>query len=119
MSKKIRISLQANLALPRLAFLARVVLHVAVLFVVGLFPSATPGFGLLAATEFEAPMDQDESSGEEAISVLARTRARREQPGSLLLAPVRCGTNLSAASRVDVPRSGHRLPNNLLAPLRC
>ena len=88
MSKNLPRSLQAKLALPRLAFLARAVVHIAVLLVVALFPSATPSFGLFTATEFEAPMDQDESSEEEAISVLARTRAGRERPGSQLLAPV-------------------------------
>ena len=119
MSKKTPTSLQAKHAFPRGAFFARVLLQASVLFVVALFPCATPSFGLLTVAESEAPVDQDESSEEEAISVQARTRVGRNRPGSPLLVPVRDGLNLATASIAVVPHSGHRLPNNLLAPLRC
>ena len=83
------------------------------------FPCATPSFGLLNVTESEAPVDQDESSEEEAISVQARTRVGRDQPGLRLLVPVHGGLSLATASIASLPHSGHRLSNNLLAPLRC
>jgi len=118
-SKNTPISLRAKHALPRVEFLARVLLHSSVLFVVALFPCATPSFGLLNVTESEAPVDQDESSEKEAISVQARTRVGGDQPDSPLLVPMRGGLSLAVASIASVPNSGHRLPNNLLVPLRC
>ena len=113
------LSVQAKRALPRMAFFARVLLHSSVLFVMALFPCATPSFVLLTETESEAPVNQEELSEEEAISVQARTRVGRDQPASPLLGAVRGGLSLATASIAGVPHSGHRLPNNLLAPLRC
>ena len=118
MSKKTPTSLQAKHVLASVALFARDWLHSSVLFAVALLPCTTPSFGMLNSTEFEAPVDQHESSAEEAISVQARTRVGRDQPGSPLLVPVRGGLSLATASIAVVPHSGHRLPNNLLAPLR-
>jgi hypothetical protein len=119
MSRKTPTSLQAKHALASVAFFARVLLHSSVLFVVALFPCTEPGIGLLNSTESEAPVDQDESSEEEAISEQARTGVGRDQPGSPLPVPVRVGLSLTTVGIARVPNSGHRLPNNLLAPLRC
>jgi len=84
MSKSTPTSLQAKHALPRVATFARVLMHSSVLFVVALFLCATPGLGLLNVPESEAPVDQDESPEEEAISVQAPTRVGRGQLGSSL-----------------------------------
>lgn len=89
------------------------------MLVAAFFPCAASSFGLLNVVESEAPFDQDESSQENAISVQIRTRAGRDQPGLQLPAPVRASLNVATASIAAVPHSGHRLPNNLLAPLRC
>lgn len=111
--------LQARHALSRVAFSTRVALHFSVLFVLALFPCHTPSVGLLDLTESEAPLDQDESSEEAAVGVQARTHIRRRQAGFSLLVPVRGGLSLSTAGTANIPHSGHRLPNNLMAPLRC
>ena len=119
MSKCRSTTLLAKHALPRAAFFSRILLHSCVLFVVVLFSCTAPGLGLLAVTGSEAPVDQDESSEEEAISVQARARVVRDQPGSPLLVPVRGGLSLATSGVAGVPHSGHRLPNHLLSPLRC
>jgi hypothetical protein len=119
MSKKSPTSLQAKHALPWVAFFARVLLHSSVLLVGALFPCATPTLGLLTVAESEAPVDEDESSEELAISVRDRTRVDRDPPGSPLLGPVRGGLSLAPSSTASVTNSGHRLPNNQLAPLLC
>lgn len=119
MSKNRPTRLRAKHALPRVAIFARVLLHSSVLFVVALFPCATPSFGLLNATESEAPVDQDESSEEEAINVQARTRVGRDQPGFRRLGPVHGGLKVATVNITSLPHSGHRLSNHLLAPLRC
>ncbi len=110
MSKKTPTSLQAKHALASVAFFARVLLHSSALFLVALFPCTPPSFALLNATESEAPVDQDESSEEEAISVQARTRVGRNQPGPPLLVPLPGGVSLATASIAGVPYSGHRPP---------
>ena len=119
MSKHAPTLFQTHRALPRAAFLARALLHAAVLLVMSVFPCTPPGLELLNVAESEAPFDQDQSSEEEAISVHARARVGRGQPGWPLLVPVRGGLSLVTAEVATAPRSGHRLPNDLLAPLRC
>ncbi|MDA1051184.1 MAG: hypothetical protein O3C40_11985 [Planctomycetota bacterium] len=119
MSKKTQTSFQAKHALARVAFFARVLLHSSMLFVVALFPCATPGMGLVNVTESEAPADQDESSAKEAISLQCRTRVVRNQPSSSFVVPMRSGLGLAAAKIAGHLHTGHRLSNNLLAPLRC
>ncbi len=119
MSKKTPTSLRAKHALRCVAFFARVLLYSSVLFVVAFFPCNTPTFGLLTVAESEAPVDEGESSEDVAISVRVRTQVDRDQLGSQLLGPVRGGLSLATSSTASVTNSGHRLPNNLLAPLRC
>lgn len=119
MSKNWPTSLQAKYVARRVAFFARILLHSSVLFVLALFPCATPSFGLLTETESEAPVDQDESSEKEATGVQARTRVGHNELGSRLVVSVRGGSSLTAVNIAVVPHSGHRLPNNLLVPLRC
>lgn len=112
MSKSSPKSFPSEWLLPRLA------LHSLVLIVVVLLPCTTPSLGLRNSSESEAPVDEDESLKKEAISTQARTRIGRSQPGRPLLMPVLVGLRCSAGIS-SFPRSGHRLPNNLLAPLRC
>ena len=111
---------QVKRLFPRMAFSARVALHSSVLFVVALFPCAESSIGLLHLTESETPVDRDESSDEAANSVQVRTRVRRnrQRPGSSLLVTVHGGQSLPTAGIARTPQSGHRLPNNLMAPLR-
>jgi hypothetical protein len=120
MSKNTLIPLQAKYAIRRVTLLASVLLHCSVLFAVTLFPCATPWLGRVNATESEAPVDQDESSAKEAISLQPRTRAVRKQPGSpLLVVPMHGGLSHAAAKIAGHLHTGHRLSNGLLAPLRC
>ncbi len=119
MSKITPISLQAKHAIRKVALLASVLLHCSVFFVVALFPCAAPSLGLVNVTESEAPADQDESSAKEAISLQSRARIVRNQPGSPLLVPDRGGLNLATVKISGHTYFGHRLANNLLAPLRC
>jgi hypothetical protein len=123
-TKETPTSLRAKRSLSSVAFVARVLLHSFVLFVVVLFPCAAPSFGLFNLTESEAPVEEDESSEEEVTKVqarirVARIRVARDQPGLPFLVPMRGRLNLATASMAGVPHSGHRLPNSLLAPLRC
>ena len=119
MSKKTPTSLSAKYALRSVTVLARVVLRTSVLFAVILVPCATPTLGLLNVTEPKAPTDTDESAAEEAISVQARARVVGSAPASPLLVPLRGGLRIATSSVAASPYSGHRLPKNLLAPLRC
>lgn len=102
----------------RVACLTRVFVHWSALFVVALFPCATLSAGLLNVTESEAPLDVGESSEEIAISVQRRIRVRRGRSGLPLRMQMRGGSTLATDRVVRVPHAGHRLPNNLLAPLR-
>lgn len=119
-SKNSTMSLQARYALRRVALLARVLLHCSVVFVLALCPCATPSLGLINVAESEAPADQDESSlTKEAISSQCRAGVVRNQSSSPFAAPLRGGVSLAAAKIAGHPHTGHRLSNNLLAPLRC
>ena len=109
----------AKHALPRAAFFARVLSHACVLFVVTLFPCTTLSLGLPNVTESESPAGSDESSEEEAVCLQVRTRVVRNQPSSPLLVPDRVGFRHATARLASLPHAGHRLPNHLLAPLRC
>jgi len=119
MSRKTLATFQAKHAIPRVAFFARVLAHAAVLFVAALFPCTALSLGLPNVTESESPAGPDEPSEEEAVCLQARSRVARSQPSSPLLVPVRVGFRRAAARPASVPHSGHRLPNHLLAPLRC
>ncbi len=81
MRKKTPTSLQAKHAFPCVAFFLRALLHFALFFVVASFPCGRPSFGLVNVTESEAPVEQDESSEEEAFSVQARSRVARYSAG--------------------------------------
>jgi len=119
MSNKTHTLLHVKRFLPRMAFSARVALHVSVLFVVALFPSSTPGLGQHDLTESAAPVEQDESSEEAAIRVQVRTRFGRDELGLPLSASLPGGPSLPTTGTSRAPQAGHRLPNHLLAPLRC
>ncbi len=101
-----------------LAFV-RLLLHAVVLFVVAIFPCAAPTLGSRTVTESEKPVDQDETSQEKDVNLQARTRVGGRQRGVPLLVPGGSRPSVSAQVMVRASRSGHRLPNNLLAPLRC
>jgi hypothetical protein len=103
--------------LPRVAIFSLVV-HSSVFFAVALFPCATLNFGPREVTESEAPVEREASSEEVAISAQSRTRVVRSHAGMRLLVTLRIRLNLST-STAGIARSGHRLPNHLLAPLRC
>ncbi|MCA9145193.1 MAG: hypothetical protein KDB05_20500 [Planctomycetales bacterium] len=109
---------QTRQFLPRLAFVARVWLHAAVMLVLAIFPIATPSLGLRPVTESEAPVDQDENSHEQDISLQTKTRIGRRQTGVPLQVPASVSLRVSHAA-ARPPVAGHRLHNNLLAPLRC
>lgn len=110
--------LQAKCLRPLSVFILRGSLYLSVMFVVAIFPCATPSLGLRTVTESETPVDQDETSFEKDISLAAKARVGREQPGVRLRVLVRVGLNVSSAAARG-PRAGHRLANNLLAPVRC
>jgi hypothetical protein len=119
MSEKTLTTPHAKHALPRVAFLARVVLHACVLLVVTLLPCTTLCLGLPNVTESESPAGPDELSEEKAVCLQVRTRVVRNQPSSPLQVPVRGGFSRVTSRLASLPHSGHRLPNHLLAPLRC
>jgi|GEM_PF-6978137 len=112
---------QAKHAWPRVAIFARVFLHFAVLFAAAIFQCGSASSRLLNVTRSEAPVDQDESTFTDAISVKTRSRVCRNQQHLALLKPVRGGLvrAYSGIPRIRNPLSGHRLANNLLAPMRC
>lgn len=105
-------------AVSRVAFSARVVFCALVVFVSAIFSHAVPRIGPVSSTESEAPVEEGKSFEEAAISVQSHTRVRRHQATSPLPIAMHCGTSLSTSTRSG-PQSGHRLHNNLLAPLRC
>jgi hypothetical protein len=119
MSKRWLASRLGKRVSPSTAFFARVLLHAAILFVVALLPCSPSSFGLSTGTESEAPMDEDGSSEEEAITVQARSRVRRIQFGLPALLPPPCGLSFKTTGNAGDPPSGHRLSSHLLAPLRC
>lgn len=119
MSKNQPVRRQVERILPRVPNLARVLLHASILFVVALFPCSPSSSGLFTGTESEAPMDEDGSSQEEAITVQARSRVRHIQFGLPAVLSPPCGLSLKTTGEAGVPLSGHRLSSHLLAPLRC
>lgn len=118
MSSKTPPLLRSQSAFSRTAFSARVVVCALVVFVSAMFSHAAPRIGLVSSTESEAPVEEGKSVEEAAISVQGQTRVRRRQPTTPLPIAMRCGASLSMNTRSG-PQSGHRLHNNLLAPLRC
>jgi hypothetical protein len=96
----------------------RVLMHAAVLFVVAIFPCTSSTQGSRTVTESEAPVDQDETSQERDISLQDGTRVRCKQLSVALPVPNRIGLLVSVRT-AGASRSGHCLPNGLLAPLRC
>jgi hypothetical protein len=84
---------------------------------VAVYASAAPSFVLQDLTESESPVEQDEFREEATIRDNARARVRRSQPGFSL--PVSAIADLRSSVRlVEFPKSGHRLSNLCLAPLR-
>ena len=108
---------QAKHMLPRVAIFSLVV-HASVFFAVALLPCASLSFGLREATESEAPVEREGSPEEVAIYAQSRMRVVRSHASIRLLVTLRTRLKLSTSS-ASVARSGHRLPNHLLAPLRC
>lgn len=104
-------------SLPRMLFCARFALPLSALLVVAFLPCAIPRTGLLNSSESEAPVERDESSSEAEFSSQTRTRVPRNQASQQLLSAT--PGERRATPGVSFPRAGHRLPNHLLAPLRC
>lgn len=79
--------------------------------------ASLPEFG--NARETESPTEENESSAEEAIRLFTRTTVRRKQLRQSGTNPnVQVPKIVSVASPIMAP-AGHRLANNLCAPLRC
>ena len=89
-----------------------------VLILAALFSGGASNFQSMQLTESESPVHEDESSEEEAVSVQARTRVYGNPPGVLSMI-TRHGDLSHSTGTASTARSGHRLPNNLMAPLRC
>lgn len=109
----------ARHTLPLQASLVRVLLQSSLLLVVASFPYATSGVELFEVTGSEAPFDQGESPAEDAIGVRTRTRTGHKQTETRFAVPASGGLSLATTVISSLPSSGHRLANNLLAPLRC
>jgi hypothetical protein len=110
--------LQMERLLARMACSARVAFHFSVLLVVALLPFPPHSNGLLDLTESEAPVERDESSEEATVHVQAGKRVGHNESG-LLLSVSGHRLRLLTTGTAGAPQSGHRLPNNLMAPLRC
>jgi len=120
MSDYKRISTQVKRDSPHAVWLACAFLHSGVLIIAALFSCGIiPCLGLLPVTESEAPVDQDESSEEAASSARVRTHFSRTPSSLPLVVSLSGGINFATTRIFRVPDRGHRLHNNLLAPLRC
>jgi hypothetical protein len=112
-------SLPRKLTSRRVNFCLRIFLRALALFFVGVLPGVTPGLGRLHGTESEAPMDRDDLAEGEAIDVQPRTRVSHCQMASRCMLPIPEGSSIKTLRAVEHRSSGHRLSNNLMAPLRC
>lgn len=118
MSNKVHTSLRMKRALPRVLFSAPVALRFLLVLTISLFTFATPSLGQRELTESEAPLQEEQSNTEAAFSERALARVPQDQPERLVLVPLQ--KSVRRLVRVDsAPKSGHRLPNHLMAPLRC
>lgn len=101
----------------RIVCFRRLALHSLFLLVVPLLPTGASGFGLLRASEGEAPVGQEDHTE------VAPCGSQDEKLERQALRHWRLLTPSHATRRtLDVAKatgSGHRLPNNLMAPLRC
>ena len=104
--------------LPREVCFALVVLQFVLLFVVALFTCTTHTFALRDLSESEVPAEQEQAGKEPVINQQARVHVRHSLPRMPLLVSERYGQMLSRQAAI-APQPGHRLPNNLMAPLRC
>ena len=95
-------------------------LHSFILVVVTLLPAVAPSIGRIAMTESEAPLDDVEATEEAAIGTATSTQLRRRPSRIVGLIDVRRNAHIVRLDRrVTSARSGHRLSDFLLAPLRC
>jgi hypothetical protein len=95
-------------------------LPVQVLAVLGLllFPNSVAGICLPAPTQSETPLERSKPLGEAAIQVQSRARVGQCPPRPALRMAVYRGESWVIVTSF-APRSGHRLHNYLLAPMRC
>lgn len=102
-------------------FWVSVAWRISLLLAVALLPGTAPSLGLLGMTEIEAPFDNGQSSEQTVVRAQSRSNPnlRHHQPQSVLLVALhRNALNLVVRGFEGTTRSGHRLPNHLLAPLR-
>jgi len=118
MSSKVHTSTRVKHALPRVLFSAPVALRFLLVLAISLFTCATPSIGQRELVESEAPLQEEHSNEEAAVSERALAGFPQNQLGFRLLVPLQ--NSQSRLARVDnSPKSGHRLSNHLMAPLRC
>lgn len=104
---------------PQLVASRQLVVHVLVALGLVVTANAAPTICRSAPTESEAPVEQSESSGEAAaVHVQHRGRVGQCQLEVALRVEGRRVENRVVVTSI-APRPGHRLHNNLLAPLRC
>ena len=117
------ISLAAKREKPFVAIPIRVSLYFSVLLATAFLPCFTPNNGPLNSAESETPIDQDEATEEATLKPQARTPIgghRQSVPFSISVRDRHDGhtsDNLSAPHSGH-RHSGHRLPNDFMAPSR-
>ena len=109
---------RSNAGANRLRSVSSFILRVALFFAVGTFPCFSSSSGVGLATESEVPCEQSESAEKIVVIVQSRLRGCGVRVDCRMPSRVRPDRDLSMTSTLVVP-VGHRLPNNLLAPLRC
>lgn len=106
-----------RLRLP-LKHVGSIVLRVIVLLALGLFPGISPGIAVPVVTESHAPVEQGESA--EKFGVIAHAHPRGKVVHSCVRTPLRVQhADKRWMTSIRLVPTGHRLPNNLMAPLRC
>jgi hypothetical protein len=79
-----------------------------------------PGVASGTSTEAKAPLEEIELDKEAVICLRHQTNLRRHSCHlSSLISTPQHPCSSSSANNIRTPRSGHRLSNHLMAPLRC
>lgn len=100
-------------------YLPQITLRCLLLIAAALLPGTSPGFSVQRLVECEAPMDATESAEGAFTRIDGKAKIRRPQPQSIAWRVTLINAARASVGSADLAvTTGHRLPNNLMAPLR-
>jgi len=96
-----------------------IALQASVLFLAAFFNCVLPNAGMLELSKSETPVEQRETSEESVVRLRTGTRWSVSRERVALSVLMFDGLKVRDSEQVRSRKAGHRLSNNLLAPLRC